>query len=45
MIGINPFEGLWGTFDDPSEDFQKMKAIIPAIPTISMDEGISEVRD
>ncbi|MEK4487181.1 HAD family hydrolase [Psychrobacillus sp. FSL H8-0484] len=28
MIGINPFEGLWGTFDDPGEGFQKMKAII-----------------
>ena len=28
MIGINPFEGLWGTFDDPGEDFQKMKALI-----------------
>lgn len=28
MIGINPFEGLWGTFDDPGEDFQKMKLLI-----------------
>lgn len=27
-IGINPFEGLWGTFDDEGEGFQKMKGII-----------------
>ena len=25
LIGINPFEGLWGTFDDPTDSFQKMK--------------------
>lgn len=29
LIGINPFEGLWGTFDDPTEQFQKMKELIP----------------
>lgn len=29
MIGINPFEGLWGTFDDPTPQFQKMKEIVP----------------
>ncbi|RHW36603.1 HAD family hydrolase [Lysinibacillus yapensis] len=29
LIGINPFEGLWGTFDDPTESFQKMKSIVP----------------
>lgn len=28
-IGINPFEGLWGTFDDEGEGFQKMKEIVP----------------
>ena len=27
-IGINPFEGLWGTFDDPTPEFQQMKSII-----------------
>lgn len=27
MIGINPFEGLWGTFNDAGEDFQKLKHI------------------
>lgn len=31
MIGINPFEGLWGNFlDDHHEDFKKMKDIVPA---------------
>lgn len=29
MIGINPFEGLWGTFDDDHEQFRKMYDIIP----------------
>lgn len=29
LIGINPFEGMWGTFDDPTPAFQKMKHIVP----------------
>jgi len=29
MIGINPFEGLWGTFDDPTPQFQELKKIAP----------------
>lgn len=28
-IGINPFEGLWGEFDDDGEGFQSMKALMP----------------
>jgi len=31
LIGINPFEGLWGTFDDEGELFQKMKTSFPLI--------------
>lgn len=27
MIGINPFEGLWGRFNDPGDDFQKLSAV------------------
>lgn len=27
-IGINPFEGLWGSFDDPTPEFQQMKSLI-----------------
>lgn len=30
MIGINPFEGLWGRFNDSGDDFQQLKAIAPA---------------
>ncbi|WP_066288171.1 HAD family hydrolase [Bacillus sp. FJAT-29937] len=29
MIGINPFEGLWGNFLDDQDDFRKMKEIVP----------------
>lgn len=28
MIGINPFEGLWGKFEDEGTDFKKMAAMI-----------------
>ncbi|MBS4189515.1 HAD family hydrolase [Bacillus sp. FJAT-49705] len=30
MIGINPFEGLWGNFLDDQDEFRKMKEIVPA---------------
>ena len=30
MIGINPFEGLWGNFLDDHDEFRKMKDIVPA---------------
>jgi len=29
MIGINPFEGLWGNFLDDTDDFRKMAGIVP----------------
>lgn len=29
MIGINPFEGLWGNFLDDQDEFRKMKDIVP----------------
>lgn len=28
-IGINPFEGLWGEFDDEGAGFQSMKSVMP----------------
>lgn len=43
MIGINPFEGLWGTFDDPSEDFQKMKTIAPAYQQSAWTNGLEKL--
>lgn len=41
QIGINPFEGLWGTFDDPTESFQKMKEIVPGYRTAAWTQGLS----
>ncbi|WP_112182578.1 MULTISPECIES: HAD family hydrolase [Paraliobacillus] len=29
MIGINPFEGLWGNFDDDQDMFREMYNIVP----------------
>jgi putative hydrolase of the HAD superfamily len=43
MIGINPFEGLWGTFDDEGEDFQKMKAIAPAYQREAWTRGLKRI--
>jgi len=43
MIGINPFEGLWGTFNDPSDDFQKMKAIIPEYQRSAWTRGLEKL--
>ncbi|WP_391209938.1 HAD family hydrolase [Psychrobacillus sp. L4] len=43
MIGINPFEGLWGIFDDPTEDFQKMKAIAPIYQREAWTSGLNRL--
>ena len=43
MIGINPFEGLWGTFDDPGEAFQSMKETIPGYQVNAWKEGLLAV--
>ncbi|WP_252502494.1 HAD family hydrolase [Sporosarcina sp. Marseille-Q4943] len=43
MIGINPFEGLWGTFDDPGEEFQKMKGIIQEYQQGSWTKGLEKL--
>jgi len=29
MIGINPFEGLWGNFLDDTDEFRQLKEIVP----------------
>ncbi len=39
-IGINPFEGLWGTFDDPGESFQLMKELIPTYQKEAWRKGL-----
>ncbi|MFC3038752.1 HAD family hydrolase [Virgibacillus xinjiangensis] len=40
MIGINPFEGLWGTFPDDGEDFAKLKEIAPAYQKEAWTRGL-----
>lgn len=41
LIGINPFEGLWGTFDDPTDYFQKMKNIVPGYRAEAWTKGLA----
>lgn len=41
LIGINPFEGLWGTFDDPTPLFQKLKEIVPGYRAQSWTNGLA----
>ena len=43
MIGINPFEGLWGTFDDAGESFQKMKEIVPTYRREAWTRGLARL--
>lgn len=41
MIGINPFEGLWGNFLDDTEEFKKMKEIVPTYRKDAWTLGLS----
>ncbi|KOF12138.1 haloacid dehalogenase [Planococcus glaciei] len=43
MIGINPFEGLWGTFDDEGADFQEMKKIVPDYRREAWTRGLKKI--
>jgi putative hydrolase of the HAD superfamily len=43
MIGINPFEGLWGTFDDKGADFQEMKKIVPEYRRDAWTRGLKRI--
>ncbi|TYR80557.1 HAD family hydrolase [Priestia megaterium] len=40
MIGINPFEGLWGNFLDDDDNFRKMKEIVPTYRKESWIRGL-----
>ncbi|TVP81798.1 MAG: HAD family hydrolase [Alkalicoccus sp.] len=42
MIGINPFEGLWGAFDDEEEGFDKLAAIIKEYQLYAWYDGLKE---
>lgn len=43
QIGINPFEGLWGTFDDPGDSFERMKEISPQYQKEAWTKGLQKV--
>ncbi|MEH7123175.1 HAD family hydrolase [Bacillus sp. JJ1773] len=43
MIGINPFEGLWGNFLDDHEDFRKMKEIVPGYRKDAWTRGLKRL--
>ncbi|WP_285768388.1 HAD family hydrolase [Peribacillus sp. SI8-4] len=40
MIGINPFEGLWGDFNDDHDEFRKMAEIVPAYRNEAWTKGL-----
>ena len=44
MIGINPFEGLWGNFLDDEDNFRKMKEIVPGYRNDSWRQGLLAIR-
>lgn len=43
MIGINPFEGLWGEFNDPGESFEKLAEIAPEYQRNAWINGLKAV--
>ncbi|WP_110928880.1 HAD family hydrolase [Bacillus massiliglaciei] len=43
MIGINPFEGLWGNFLDDHDDFRKMAGIVPAYRKDAWTRGLKAI--
>ncbi|GIP64099.1 putative uncharacterized hydrolase YsaA [Virgibacillus pantothenticus] len=40
MIGINPFEGLWGEFQDEGKEFEKLKEIAPFYRQAAWEKGL-----
>ncbi|NMD70455.1 HAD family hydrolase [Bacillus sp. DNRA2] len=43
MIGINPFEGLWGNFLDDHDDFRKMATIVPTYRKDAWTNGLKKL--
>lgn len=43
MIGINPFEGLWGDFADEGENFRKLRELAPAYRKEAWTKGLQDV--
>lgn len=43
MIGINPFEGLWGEFLDEDDNFKKLKDIVPLYRKEAWTRGLKKL--
>ncbi|WP_246943247.1 HAD family hydrolase [Bacillus pinisoli] len=43
LIGINPFEGLWGEFLDDHDEFRKMKDIVPNYRKDAWTRGLAKL--
>ncbi|MGG1400297.1 HAD family hydrolase [Bacillus salipaludis] len=43
MIGINPFEGLWGDFLDEHDEFPKMKEMVPLYRKDAWTAGLKKL--
>ncbi|WP_040954511.1 HAD family hydrolase [Virgibacillus sp. SK37] len=43
MIGINPFEGLWGSFNDEGNDFKRLREIVPQYREDAWTLGLKDV--
>lgn len=43
MIGVNPFEGLWGNFFDEHDDFKKMKDMAPSYQKDAWIQGLQKM--
>ncbi|MGP4108940.1 HAD family hydrolase [Virgibacillus sp. L01] len=43
MIGINPFEGLWGDFRDEGDSFHKLKEIVPEYRKKAWTRGLHDL--
>lgn len=43
MIGINPFEGLWGNFSDQGDSFQRLKEIAPVYRKEAWTRGLKDL--
>lgn len=43
MIGINPFEGLWGNFFDEQEEFKKLSKIAPSYRCEAWTRGLKKM--
>lgn len=43
LIGINPFEGLWGEFKDDTKEFRQLSEIVPEYRRRAWTEGLKKL--